>query len=93
MEDQRKFWEWFKQNEGRFRDVEVPEKERLLDDLLDALHDYCPQLWFETGRAEDGCNELIISAEGDTSYFSAVRTLIAVAPTISGWRFIADSRS
>lgn len=60
-----------------------------MDDLLDALHDYCPQLWFETGRAEDGCNELIISAEGDTDYFSAVRTLIAAAPTVSGWRFVA----
>ena len=89
MEDQRIFWAWFEQNEEKFRDVEVPEKEQLLDELLDALHNYCEHLWFETGRAEDGCNELIISAEGDTSYFSAVRTLIATAPPIVGWRFVA----
>jgi len=89
MEDQRTFWTWFGRNEEKFRDVEVPEKEQLLDELLDAVHDYCPQLWFETGRADDGCNELIISAEGDSSYFSAVRTLIAAAPPVAGWRFVA----
>jgi hypothetical protein len=88
MEDQRKFWAWFQRNEARFRDVEVPEKEQLLDELLCALHDYCSHIWFETGRADDGCNELIISAEGDTHYFSAVRTLIATAPLIPGWRFV-----
>ncbi|WP_407353294.1 hypothetical protein [Luteimonas sp. R10] len=89
MEDQRAFWAWFERNEERFRNVEVPAKEQLLDELLDALHDYCPHLWFETGRADDGCNELIVSAEGDTRYFSAVRTLIATAPPVPGWRFIA----
>ncbi|MBP1688563.1 MAG: hypothetical protein H6Q33_4706 [Deltaproteobacteria bacterium] len=89
MKDQRAFWTWFERNAERFRDVEVPDKEQLLDELLEALHGYCPHLWFETGRADDGCNELIISAEGDTSYFSAVRTLIAAAPQIAGWRFVA----
>lgn len=89
MEEQRTFWSWFERNEARFRDIEVPEKEQLLDELLDALHEYCPHLWFETGRAEDGHNELIISAEGDVRHFSAVRTLVATAPSIPGWRFIA----
>jgi hypothetical protein len=89
MEDQRIFWAWFERNEERFRDIQVPEKEELLDELLAELHAYCPHLWFETGKADDGSHELIISAEGDTSYFSAVRTLIAAATPISGWRFIA----
>lgn len=88
MEGQRVFWAWFERNESRFRNVKVPEKEPLLDELLEALHEYCPQLWFETGRADDGVSELIISAEGDRSYFSAVRTLIATAPSVAGWRFI-----
>jgi len=89
MEDQCEFWDWFGRSEDRFRNVDVPEKEQLLDELLAALHRYCPHLWFETGKADDGCNELIISAEGDSRHFSAVRTLIAFAPHISGWRFIA----
>jgi hypothetical protein len=89
MEDQRIFWSWFERNERRFRDIEVEEKEQLLNELLEALHTYCPHLWFETGRADDGISELIISAEGNTDYFSAVRTLIAAAPSIPAWRFIA----
>ena len=89
MEDQRTFWGWFERNEERFRNVDVPESEQLLDELLVELHDYCPHLWFETGKADDGLNELIISAEGNTNYFSAVRTLIAAAQPIAGWRFIA----
>jgi len=89
MEGQRNFWSWFARNEQRFRNVEVEEKEQLLDELLEALHTYCPHLWFEIGRANDGISELIISAEGNTEYFSAVRTLIANAPSIDGWRFIA----
>lgn len=89
MGDQRIFWSWFERNEQRFRDVEVAQKEQLLDELLEVLHGYCPNLWFETGRADDGVSELIISAEGNTEYFSAVRTLVATAPPIHGWRFIA----
>ena len=89
MKGHREFWDWVGHNEARFRNVEEPEKEHLLDELLDALHGYCEHLWFETGKAEDGCNELIISAEGDSAHFSAVRTLVATAPSIVGWRFIA----
>lgn len=89
MKDQLAFWRWFERNEDRFRDIEVPKDEQLLDEILEALQAYCAHLWFETGRAEDGCNELIVSAEGQTRYFSAVRTLVAAAPPITGWRFIA----
>lgn len=89
MSQPDKFWSWFERHELKFRSVEMPEQEELLDELLEQLHDYCPHLWFETGRADDGCNELIVSAEGNTNYFCSVRTLIAVAPEIRGWRFIA----
>jgi hypothetical protein len=89
MGDQREFWAWFERNEAKFRNIETPEKEQLLDELMEALHAYSPHLWFETGSADDGVNELVISAEGNSDHFSAVRTLIAAAPSISGWRFIA----
>lgn len=89
MENQRAFWEWFEGNESRFRSIQLPRDEPLLDEIQEALHAYSPGVWFETGQAEDGCNELIVSAEGQTRYFSAVRTLIASAPLVPGWRFIA----
>lgn len=89
MEDQRRFWTWFERNEARFRNIRLPEDDGLLDEIQERLQAYCPELWFETGRADDGCNELIVSAEGQTGFFSAVRTLVAAAPLIPGWRFIA----
>ncbi len=89
MKDQRIFWDWFRANEYKYRNVEVPEKEQLLDEILGALHTYSPDLWFETGTADDGVQELIISAEGNPDYFSKVRTLIAAAPPVTNWRFIA----
>ncbi|MDH5830629.1 hypothetical protein QFW80_08895 [Luteimonas sp. M1R5S18] len=89
MKDQRVFWLWFERNEQRFRNVEVDDKEQLLDEILEQLHAYCPNLWFEIGRADDGVCELIVTAEGDIDHFSAVRTLIAAAPPVPGWRFLA----
>lgn len=89
MQDPRDFWLWFERNASMFRDLEVPEKEDLLDELLAVLHAYCENLWFETGTADDGVHELIISAEGNVEHFSAVRRLVASAPRIARWRFIA----
>jgi hypothetical protein len=83
------FWEWFVANEDRFRDLDVPEREALLDELLTALQTYSAGLWFESGIAGDGVNELIISAEGNLDCFSDVRLLVASAPSIPGWRVIA----
>ncbi len=89
MKDELVFWGWFEQNEARFRNIQVDEKEQLLDELLEALHTCSTNLWFETGKADDGVNELIISAEGRREHFSAVRILVAAAPKLPGWRFIA----
>jgi len=89
MEECTIFWRWFERNETRFREIEEASREALLDELLEALHAYSPNLWFETGTADDGVSELIISAEGNADYFSDVRLLIAAAPVIAGWRFLA----
>jgi hypothetical protein len=35
------FWSWFVANEHLYRDVEVPEKESLLDALLERLQAFC----------------------------------------------------
>jgi len=89
MQECKVFWRWFERNEDRLREIEEASREALFDELLDALHAYSPQLWFETGTADDGVSELIISAEGNADYFSDVRLLIAAAPAIAGWRFLA----
>jgi hypothetical protein len=89
MDAPQAFWAWFVENEKRFRNVETPQKEQLLDELQTRLHAFCDSLWFETGGHPNGPRELIISAEGRSEFFPKVRELIGVAPRLDGWRFIA----
>ncbi len=83
------FWLWFQANESRFRNIEVPEKEDLLDEFMGQLHEFSGDLWFELGGHPDGPHELIITAEGNFQAFNEVRRLIDAAPQIPGWEFIA----
>ncbi len=88
MKDPTEFWSWFRHSERRLRDIEVPEKEALLDDLLEHLHAFSERLWFEVGGPEHA-RELIISAEGRLEAFHEVRRLVGAAPEMPGWTIIA----
>ena len=86
------FWQWFKENNTAYTflgTVEEGVKEQLLDEFLEKLHNYCDQLYFEIGG--DPCNntELIITASGNIKYFGKVEELIARAPVLHPWIFIA----
>src|SRR4051812_9694410 len=83
------FWRWFAKHQARFRSVEVPEKEGLLDEIQHHLHAYCPDLFFEIGGFPGGTTELIITAAGRRALFPQVRELVSAAPPIDGWSFIA----
>ncbi len=89
MADPSHFWHWFRKHEGRFRNLDVPEREDLLDELLAELHAFCDELFFEVGgRPGEQC-ELIISAEGVLEVFPQVRRLVAAAPDLPGWTVTA----
>jgi len=89
MQNPASFWQWFQANESRFRDIEVPEKEELLDEFMEQLHEFSDDLWFELGGHPDGPRELIITAEGNLDAFHEVRRLIGAAPLVPGWELIA----
>ena len=65
------------------------DNEPLLDEILAHLHAYSERLFFMIGGDPDGPTELIVTAEGNTSAFGAVRALVDGAPNLSGWKFIA----
>jgi hypothetical protein len=83
------FWSWFVANEHLYRDVEVPEKESLLDALLERLQAFCAQLWFEVGGGPTGPRELVITAEGRIEAFPSLLELTRAAPDIPGWQVVA----
>jgi hypothetical protein len=83
------FWSWFSENERRFRDIEVPEKEQLLDELQENLQAVCEHFWFEVGGGETGPRELVITAEGRVSVFAQLLEFVRAAPIIAGWEVVA----
>jgi hypothetical protein len=86
------FWKWFEENNKAylFLNVVDPEtKEFLLNNILKQLHRYCDNLWFEIGGHPNDTQELIITCEGDKSYFESVERLVDGAPSMSDWSVIA----
>jgi hypothetical protein len=83
------FWAWFRKNENRFRHAKDSVDEALLDEFREQLHHVSEGLFFEFGGKPEGPSELVITADGDPEYFSAVRELVSAAPAIPGWTFIA----
>lgn len=92
MDRIKRFWDWFRENQHKYlfiNEVETDEKERLLDDFLAELHKYCSQVFFQIGGTQYGVQELIITAEGKTSYFDRVEDLVFSSPVFTDWKVIA----
>ena len=93
MAKEQQFWDWFKKNEAKYFFLnqinDYNEKERLLDDFLSHLHEYCNQLFFEVGGHPNEKQDLIITAEGDTDFFDEVETLVNKAPQLEYWNVLA----
>jgi hypothetical protein len=79
------FWRWFQKNEGRVYAFEK-DRERIFDDLADALKRVHRDLTFEFGPVlSNGRREFVISAGGLKSAFPAVEALHAAAPKMEKW--------
>jgi len=93
MDKEQQFWNWFKQNEAQYFFLNQidkdDEKERLLDDLLDHLHQYSIHLYFVVGGSPDGIQDLIITAEGNSDFFDQVDHLVNNAPQLDHWNIVA----
>ncbi len=89
MTDPQSFWTWFAENHTRFEQLNQSEqREELLDELLNRLHEVCPDLYFQIGGKPNQPTELIISAEGNLDYFGEVERLVRQAPEIPNWKII-----
>lgn len=87
----QEFWTWFSDNNSPYlflADMEEDERNRVLIELRDQLHQYCDGLFYEIGGESDDYVEFVITAAGQKEVFPMVEELHAAAPEIKGWKII-----
>jgi len=88
----KQFWSWFTKNLEKLNQIDglsEESREAFLDDMLDALQKYHPELYFQVEGEPDEAMEFIITAEGEEEFFADAKALVAQAPAIPGWDIIA----
>ncbi|MBY0308295.1 MAG: hypothetical protein K2Q09_06105 [Phycisphaerales bacterium] len=86
------FWAWFTRNKPRLDLLDDPD-ELLWDEALAELAKVHPDLRFALSSLEDAPagspRELVITASCDTALFPVVDALVAAAPSLPGWTWVA----
>lgn len=82
------FWAWFQANAPAFADPEKVPQDKV-HELGRRLKEIDRGLAFEVAFPPNADPELAISANGDRRLFDAVRTVVAAAPAIPGWKVVA----
>ena len=82
------FWRWFKANERRLRKFEN-DPDRHLTEMLVQAKKIQPGLAIELEPPKNGIIHMTASADGNEDLFGLVENIIAKAPAIKGWKFIA----
>lgn len=93
MKEIKQFWNWVVANKQRLLQIDKLgnyEREKLLNELIVNLHNYCSELYFEIGGNPESRNlELIITADGNKQYFDHVFRLVENAPQIESLKITA----
>ena len=94
MENKKAFWEWFENNHtdyNNFNETYEQEAEKsveLLDAITKELKKFSEGLFVEVSATEEK-KELVITAQGNREFFADAYALVASAPSIGSWEFIA----
>lgn len=91
MKDPLPFWNWFSENNTRFRNMQQYDAAKitcLLDEIVGELKKYAEGLYAELGGRKAPF-ELIITAQGMSEYFADAAYLVLQAPPVEDWTFFA----
>jgi hypothetical protein len=86
------FWDWFLTKEKTFFEAikgRIHIEEKFFDLMSPELAKINSGYYFLSGMCDDHTAELIITVEGDVKKIVFAEELIAAAPKISNWKFIA----
>ncbi|MDO1445587.1 hypothetical protein Q0590_04970 [Rhodocytophaga aerolata] len=76
------FWQWFDTNKEQYANLTQEDQAAKLSILIDKLHDIDSELSVEIASE---IQEIVISAEGDTSRFALVEEIVSKAPALEEW--------
>ncbi|RTQ46242.1 DUF695 domain-containing protein [Hymenobacter gummosus] len=85
------FWQWFGANHQRFFDAVKRHDnldEEFFDELSPQLDEVNPDYYFLVGMDDDTA-ELVITVDGAVQNIVFAEELVAAAPSLPGWRFVA----
>ena len=82
------FWHWFQSHLSDFEALINPDAP-FWDVAVSQLKRLNNRLWFELSHPNGGTREFVITAEGHQEAFPIIDAIIASAPVIPGWTFIA----
>ncbi|MEO1652404.1 MAG: DUF695 domain-containing protein [Bacteroidota bacterium] len=92
IQSYEEFWRWFRGQEISFlatlKNRQHIERD-LINKLSDKLSELRPGINFLAGMADEQVAEMIFTADGNIKDFVFVEELIAQAPSIPHWRFLA----
>ena len=80
------FWIWFRGFADRISSEDVPDA--LQEELISQIHCFDPRLFFLISTNSTP-HELIVTADGNRDAFASANTLVAAAPELDNWKFIA----
>lgn len=87
-EEIRAFWQWFKAHRADF-DALMDSGAAFWDVALERLQRLDKHLWFELSELDGDSREFVITTGGHSDSFPLVDTVVAHAPEVDGWQFIA----
>jgi hypothetical protein len=82
------FWNWFRNHRAEFDSLVNPDTP-FWDVAVNELKRINRLLWIELSHPDGGTRDFIITVEGHCEAFPIVEAIIARAPQIEGWNFIA----
>lgn len=82
------FWHWFAEHQREVWAMQNAD-EPFWDSVQAELHRVDEGLWFEMSGEMNQQREFVITAEGNEELFPLVDELVAAAPPLPGWVFVA----
>jgi Family of unknown function (DUF695) len=92
LETYNDFWAWFVQNEKTFFNVVKKSgdiEKVFFNKLSEKLNEVIDECYYLTGMLNDTTVELIFTAEGKVKNLVFIEELVAAAPNVKGWQFVA----